>query len=142
LNTLLLKLSLAVFGKYDWAFRIHILLAFGVCFYFTGKIIAKSVQSKYLYVAYIGLFFLNPYLLDFFSIAGGYALSMAAWAAARYFLMLYDEKPSAGCMLKVLTCLFLAVWGNFSALYFLPLFGGLLFYFILFFPTEEAPLTG
>ncbi len=131
LNTLLVKLSLGIFGEHDWAFRLHILLAFVVCYYFLYKIISGFTASSWRTAAYLGIIFLNPYLLDFFSIARGYALSMAGWAAAMYFLSNYHREPSLRNLGYTMFCLFLAIWANFSAFYFLPLFG-LIFLYLLY----------
>lgn len=125
LNTLFLKLSFAIFGEQDWAFRVHILLAFVVCFYFMYRIISGFVASPVRQVAYLGILFLNPYLLDFFSIARGYAMSMAGWAAATYFFTRYYHEPAGRHLRNFLISLFLAIWANFSALYFLPVFGAM-----------------
>lgn len=124
LNTLLIKLSLWIFGDHDWAFRIHILLAFTVCYYFIFKILSNYIKSPARVFAYLGILFLNAYLLDFFSIARGYAISMAGWSAAMYFFAKYYEGDTTTRNLTwTLVSLFIAVWSNFSALYFLPLFG-------------------
>ena len=139
LNTLLIKLSLSVFGEHDWAFRLHILLAFVICYYFLYKIIAGFTPSPWRTGAYLGIIFLNPYLLDFFSIARGYALSMAGWAAAMYFLSNYHREPSLRNLRNTMISLFLAIWANFSAIYFLPLFG-LIFLYLFYLNKRENVL--
>ena len=124
LNTLLIKLSLWIFGEHDWAFRIHILIAFIACYYFVFKILSNHIKSPGRILAYLGILFLNAYLLDFFSLARGYAISMAGWSAAFYYFMKYYEGAATTHNLAISwICLFIAVWSNFSALYFLPLFG-------------------
>ena len=124
LNTLLIKLSLWIFGEHDWAFRIHILIAFIACYYFVFKILSNYIKSPGRILAYLGILFLNAYLLDFFSLARGYAISMAGWSAAFYYFMKYYEGAATTHNLAISWIyLFIAVWSNFSALYFLPLFG-------------------
>lgn len=126
LNTLLIKLSLWIFGEHDWAFRIHILLAFVVCYYFVYKLLSTYIESPARVFAYLGILFLNTYLLDFFSIARGYAISMAGYSAALYFFAkYYSGETSTRNLIWTLVSLFIAVGSNFSALYFLPLFGSL-----------------
>mgnify|MGYP007002409797 CR=1 FL=1 len=125
LNTLFVKASLGMFGLHDWAFRLHILAAFLVCFYFMYKIIAGFVPSPARTMAYLGILFLNPYLLDFFSIARGYGPSIAAWAATMYFTVKYFDRPTLRYLGWAMFSLFMATWANFSAIYFLPLFGAI-----------------
>ncbi|MEO6131954.1 MAG: hypothetical protein ABIQ02_08895 [Saprospiraceae bacterium] len=130
LNTLFIKLEWAIFGKKDWALRLHILGAFVVCFIYTVKIFQRITTSKIRQVLYLIIFFVNPYLLDFFGIARGYALSIAAFNAAFYYFMLYTEELKIKNLRYAFVSLFLAVWANFSALYVLTLIVVLFCYLI------------
>jgi hypothetical protein len=128
LNTLFIKLEITLFGKYDWAVRLHILLSFVVCYYFMVKILLQVTESAWRLGFYLILLFLNPYLLDFFAIARGYALSIAAWSAAFYYFMEYTKSISTTHLRNTLMALFIAVWSNFSAIYFIVLFGLMFLY--------------
>lgn len=126
LNTLFMKLEILLFGRQDWAVRLHILAAFVVCYYYiyqTLQLFTPSVVRQGLYLLVI---FFNPYLLDFFGIARGYAMSIAAYSAAFYYLMLYSEQLSPKYLRNTFIALFLAVWSNFSALYLQLLISGLM----------------
>lgn len=122
LNTLFMKLEIALFGRKDWAVRLHILASFAVCFYYvyhTLKLFTSSVTRQTLYLLII---FFNPYLLDFFGIARGYAMSIAAYSVAFYYFIVYTENLSLTHLRNVFIALFVSIWSNFSALYFLLLF--------------------
>jgi hypothetical protein len=121
LNTLFIKLEWWIFGKRDWALRLHILLAFVVCYYYASKIIERITSSQIRQGLYLIILFVNPYLLDFFGIARGYALSIAAFTAAFYYFILYTGDFSIRNLRATFFALFLAVWSNFSALYILAL---------------------
>jgi hypothetical protein len=128
LNTLFIKLSIAIFGVYDWAFRIHSVLSFIVCYYFTYKILAFFTKSNFRIFLYLLIFFLNPYLLDFFALARGYAMCIAFWCGATYYFFQYNDKKTIKNLTYHLVFLFLSIWSNFSVLYFFPLFGILFLY--------------
>lgn len=130
LNTLFIKLEWAIFGKKDWALRLHILGAFVVCFIYTAKIFRRITSSKIRQMLYLIIFFVNPYLLDFFGIARGYALSIAAFTAAFYYFMVYAEELKIKNLRYAFISLFFAVWANFSALYVLALMVVLFSYLI------------
>ncbi len=123
LNSILFKLSIAIFGEHDWAIRLHVLAAFIVSFYFVWKILLMFTPSAARLTFYLGVIFLNPYLLDFFAIARGYALSIAGWSAATYFFILYLQKADIRYLRNTLIWLFVAFYANFSAIYFSLLFG-------------------
>lgn len=130
LNTLFMKLEILLFGRQDWAVRLHILAAFVVCYFYiyqTLRLFTPSVVRQGLYLLVI---FFNPYLLDFFGIARGYAMSIAAYSAAFYYLMLYSAQLSPKHIRNAFIALFLAVWSNFSALYLLLLISGLMVWVI------------
>jgi len=121
LNTLLMKLEIRIFGRKDWAVRLHILAAFVFAFYYSTKIIQLFTPSKIRQFLYLLILFFNPYLLDFFGIARGYAMSIAGFTAAFYYFTLYTESHSLQHLRNTFIALFLAVWSNFSTLYLLVL---------------------
>jgi hypothetical protein len=123
LNSIFVKLSVSIFGEHDWAIRLHVLAAFVVCYYYLLKLFKQLEVPPMRSAMYLVLVFLNPYLLDFFGIARGYALSMAGWSAATYYFILYRNEASLRNLRNLLVWLFLAVYANFSAMYFALLFG-------------------
>jgi hypothetical protein len=127
LNTIFMKLEIALFGRKDWAVRLHILAAFIICYYYTYKIIHVFTPSKFRQLLYLLIIFFNPYLLDFFGIARGYAISFAGFSAAFYYFLLYTDNPSIPLLRNMFIALFIAVWANFSTLYLVLLISILLF---------------
>jgi Dolichyl-phosphate-mannose-protein mannosyltransferase len=123
LNTLFIKFSTAIFGVYDWAFRIHSVLSFLVCYFYTYKILKLFTSSNTRVFLYLLVFFLNPYLLDFYALARGYAMCIAFWCGATYFFFKYKNEAKTKYLAYHLAFLFLSIWSNFSVLYFFPLFG-------------------
>ncbi len=123
LNSIFFKLSVAIFGEHDWAIRIHIIVAFIVSYYFIWRMLRMFVPSATRLSFYLAVIFLNPYLLDFFAIARGYALSIAGWSAATYFFIAYCQKAEIRCLRNTMIWLFVSVYANFSAVYFALLFG-------------------
>jgi hypothetical protein len=123
LNTLFMKLEMVIFGKHDWALRLHILGSFVICYYFTLKIIEQITPSPLKQFFYLSIIFLNPFLLDFFAIARGYAISLAAWSYAFYYFLSYSKALNLADLRRVIIGLFLGVWSNFSMLYLVLFFG-------------------
>ncbi|MBK7936566.1 MAG: hypothetical protein IPJ82_05540 [Lewinellaceae bacterium] len=121
LNTLFVKLEIALFGQKDWAVRLHILASFAVCYYFIYSTLKCFTNSTTRQTLYLLVIFFNPYLLDFFGIARGYAMSIAAYSAAYYYIILYSEGLSLAHLRNAFIALFFSIWSNFSALYFLLL---------------------
>ncbi|MBK8562670.1 MAG: glycosyltransferase family 39 protein [Saprospiraceae bacterium] len=123
LNSIFFKLSISIFGEHDWAIRLHVLAAFGICYHFLLKLFKQLEVPPLRSAMYLALVILNPYLLDFFGIARGYALSMAGWSAATYYFILYRNEASLRNLRNLLVWLFVAFYANFSAMYFALLFG-------------------
>jgi hypothetical protein len=121
LNTLFMKLEIGIFGRKDWAVRLHILVAFAISFYYSTKTIQYFTSSRLRQILYLLILYFNPYLLDFFGIARGYAISIAGFSAAFYYFLLYTENLSLQQLRNTFVALFIAVWSNFSSLYLLAL---------------------
>jgi hypothetical protein len=121
LNTIFIKLEIALFGKKDWAVRLHILAAFVFAYYYAVKIIQLLTPSRIRQLLYLLILFFNPYLLDFYGIARGYAMSMAGFMAAFYYFLMFTETLSLKYLRNIFLGMLVAVWSNFSALYLLVL---------------------
>lgn len=78
LNTILVKFFVSLFGKEQWVVRLPSVLSFLIYCYATYLFCKTvfSIQSK-LFLFGAVIFFLNFYLIDFFSLSRGYALSCA-----------------------------------------------------------------
>lgn len=119
LNTLFVKLEMYVFGWKDWAIRLHILIAFIFGYLYCYKLFKIFVQSEVRICLFLLIVFLNPYILDFYGIARGYALSISAFIAALYYLFTFLDNKSIKSFNLLYFCLFISIWSNFSALYLL-----------------------
>jgi hypothetical protein len=90
LNTLLMKLSMQFFPPTELALRLPNLLGFALYLVFAyllafGKD-QKPTHPLVRFSAFL-LFTLNPYLLDFFSLARGYGLSLGLFMGYLYYTM-------------------------------------------------------
>jgi Dolichyl-phosphate-mannose-protein mannosyltransferase len=126
LNTLLIKAFTGMFGWHPFVVRIPAL--FGALLYaFAGLMLSRKI-SQY---AWIGVFtylmlLCQPYMLEFFSLARGYALGLgllltAMWQAWRF---LKEEQWSS--LIWAIIPAGLAVYANFTLVLFLIPFIGLL----------------
>jgi hypothetical protein len=77
LNTWLMKCSVFLFGESEFALRLPNVLAGGF-YFFTVALLAKKLAEKHWHSLVIFLLLcLNPFVLDFFSVARGYGISLA-----------------------------------------------------------------
>ncbi len=122
LNTFLMKCTRALFGISELALRLPNVLAHIVFLYYSARIVILFRSAVLTITAFILINF-NPYLLEFFSLARGYGMSMALLMGSLYYVYLYllkDEKRSF--MLKGFAMAALAVTANYGLLnYFLVL---------------------
>lgn len=121
LNTIFMKLEIMIFGFHDWAVRLHCIGAFIIAFLYAQKIIQLFCSSKFREFFYLSLIFLNHYFLEFFSVGRGYGLCMAFFFMALYYFIRYAQSLTLKHLSWFFFSLFLSVWSNFSALYFLAL---------------------
>ena len=76
LNTWLMQWCYQVLGGAEWALRLPNVLAFGGCAWVLGRRMVQQQQPWLVLGAGMGLLLLNPFVLDFFSLARGYGLSL------------------------------------------------------------------
>ncbi len=86
LNTLLMDVSSSIFGTSELALRLPNVLSFGLYLICVFIIIRKSPNILLVFLS-ISLLGLNPFLLDFFSLARGYGLSIAFMMMSLLFLL-------------------------------------------------------
>lgn len=118
LNTLLAKLSIAVFGKEQWAIRLPNLLIFILFSFGVYRILKLVIREDSLFFIPASLLFVNPYLLDFFGLCRGYGIS-TTFTLLSVMLILegYLKNRNSFIWLSVLTAL-LASYANFTVLVF------------------------
>jgi hypothetical protein len=132
LNTLLIKLLFASGIQSKFLARVPNLLAFGLYAYFAFRITVRYLKPLPGLGCFL-LLLLNPFLLDFFSLARGYGLSFGFLMASFYFLLRYTENLESGMALRATGLCGIAVVANFSLLicwmviFFLVLTGSIAF---------------
>jgi hypothetical protein len=114
LNTLLMK-ELDELGASELTLREPNVIAFVI--YVAGLLVAlgelRSWAARFLGLA---VALLNPYLLDFFSLARGYGLELAFTAGAVAAVLAYARAPSAGRALAALSLAAVASLAHLAAL--------------------------
>jgi len=109
LNTLLMKLSNAIFGPQEWALRLPNILAHGLFVLFSYFIVQRTLSKSFVALLTFALINLNPYLLDFFSVARGYGLGMGLMMASLYFFQKYLSEKRMIFWIIALMCAILSV---------------------------------
>jgi Dolichyl-phosphate-mannose-protein mannosyltransferase len=117
INTLFMKYISVLFGSNELLLRLPSILSHLVYIVFSYKII-KKIASPVILLAGFLLLNLNPYLLDFFSLARGYAMAVAFTVVSIYFLLNYIEFSKAKNITWSLIFAVLAVLSNFTLLIF------------------------
>lgn len=94
LNTILIKTFLQVFGENQFFLRLPALIGYGLYLYFAVLISKLILPKKWLLWACLALT-LNPFLLDFFSLARGYSLAIGFMMGSVYFFLKSTGKKSS-----------------------------------------------
>lgn len=115
-NTILMKLFSGVFGNSELVLRLPNLIAFSIYLYF-GFLILKRIEINLLFPSFLIMIF-NPFMLDFFSLARGYGLTLAFTVWGIYYFMIFIDKNEISYFRRSLIIFSIAVIGNFSFLYF------------------------
>ncbi|MEM7035904.1 MAG: glycosyltransferase family 39 protein [Bacteroidota bacterium] len=118
LNSILMKLSSGLFGDGEFALRLPNVLAHLA---YLGFSMALAWRFKKTALVIFGFVFLNlnPYLLDFFSLARGYGLAMAAMMGAIYFMYRFFDRKEVRALYFSILAGCLAVLANFTMLHVL-----------------------
>jgi len=134
-NTLYMKYCSAYIGNSEFELRSLSWFSHLVYIFFSIKIVQNLKRVWFIISAFI-LLNVNPYLLDYFSLARGYGLAMAMMMGSLYYLVQYINNGRK--WYQILTLLFgiLAVLANFSWLNFYLGLSGAVFVFH-FFKTKE-----
>jgi len=117
LNSFLIKILFLLGNESLLVARLPNVLSFILYSYFGYKITVKNLSP----ILGLGCFLLllcNPFLLDFFSLARGYGLSLAFLMGALYFGSEQFKRPSTSALSKSLFFASLSVLSVFSMIYF------------------------
>lgn len=117
LNSILMKLSLNTFGLSEFSLRLPNVLAHAVYLWFVLRILRHLPQGWLMVVGFV-LLNLDPYVLDFFSLARGYGLALAATMASLSGLATYLQSARLRHLSASLAWAVVAVLANFSLLHF------------------------
>ncbi|HLG04120.1 MAG TPA: hypothetical protein VI731_11030 [Bacteroidia bacterium] len=93
LNTWLEKCSVGLLGQSELAQRLPNVAGCAVFLYAAGAIATKIFSHNFERLAVFLVLALNPYMLDFFSLARGYGISIGLFMFAAWQMALYVEKP-------------------------------------------------
>jgi len=115
LNTLFMKLWQNTTGSSEIALRLHSVLAHAVYMMFTFLLL-KNFRSGFVIIAGFLLLNINPYLLEFFSLARGYALAISFMLMSMYYFIRYLEEEKEKQLLYCMIAASLAVLSNFALL--------------------------
>ncbi len=94
LNSIFVFLETALLGNREWMIRIHSMLGFFMFSFAIYQFCKNFITKHWQWLIPIGLLLLNIYILDFFSLARGYGLSMAFEIMAFYYISQSDECKS------------------------------------------------
>jgi len=131
LNTILYQLSIGVLGLSDLAMRLPNVLAFlglsliGYCFLFNDL---TKTGARWILLVFL---FLNPYVLDFFSLCRGYGLSMFFHFSALVFLYRFLHYQKAVNIYMAFALLLLAALALLTNLILFPVYSFALWLYLL-----------
>lgn len=140
LNTALMIVSERLFGLSELALRIPALLAHALFLFYSGRLV-KGLGNKWIVTGAFIIINVNPYLLDFFSLARGYGLSLGLMMAGLYhfYLLHTGEKKNTNAILSIVfACL--AVLANYVLLNFCIVLSGLIVLLYLY-RAQQLPAT-
>lgn len=115
LNTLAMKFAADMFGTSEIALRWSSVVAF-VIYVVALVVLLRRVERRSIRVLGLALAVANPYVLDFFSLARGYALAVALVVASAVATFAFVERPRARTALAASVCAALAVLANYATL--------------------------
>ena len=127
LNTWAWQQSMRLFGISEWALRLPNVLAHLIYLLCSLGIILAVTRRFWIALAGIALLNFNPYLLDFFSLARGYGLSVGLCMGSLYAFMAFFRHGRWPALLASYLLAALAVLANFVAFNFLASLWGAMF---------------
>lgn len=114
LNTLLIKFFQIIFGQFNFILRLPAILGFGLYLWYSVKISKLLFTKNWVVISVIALT-LNPFVLDFFSLARGYSLGLGLLMGSLYFFFLsFGKKAVPNTLFNLIICGLLASLANFT----------------------------
>ncbi len=122
LNTLLLKLNIAIFGEHLFTDRLHNVLSFIPFFIFTILLAKLLFKDNWLRMAFVCLIILQPFLLDFYTVTRGYGLSVAFQMVSLFYFFKRIKYNEGRYLTYAILFAAIGVYANFTLLnYYIPL---------------------
>jgi hypothetical protein len=116
-NTLMMKYSAALLGVSAFSLRIPVLIAHGIFLWCTAKI-ALRIPSPIASFSLFCLINLNPYLLDFFSLARGYGYSLTFLSLSVLSFLKWNQSTESKSYMPAMLYASLALLSNFTLLHY------------------------
>ena len=131
LNTLLMQWSIGIFGVSEWTLRLPNL--FGHLVYLIFSILIIRKYSNNFWIRLLGFCFLNlnPFLIEFFSLARGYGLGVGMMMMSIYFLLRWIENQELRMGMYCFGGAILAILSNFVFLNYWASLSGVFCFFVL-----------
>lgn len=118
LNTALMNFIVKKWHDDEWLLRLPNILSFIIYAFFSFKI-SQHLSNNFLRLSAFLLLLLNPFILDFFSLARGYGLSLAMMMGSIYYaLKITDNHKSLKNNVLFAIFSILTVYANFTLLIF------------------------
>ncbi|MBI3519209.1 MAG: glycosyltransferase family 39 protein [Bacteroidetes bacterium] len=130
LNSLFMKYSEMIFGASEISLRMHSLFAH-IIYLFFSFLLLKNIKMPWIKLIGFLILNVNPFLLDFFSLARGYALSIAFMMMSIYYFIEYTKTEKIKHITIFLTTALLSTLANFSMVVFVVSIIGLLECFMI-----------
>jgi hypothetical protein len=126
LNTGAMIFFSKIFGASEFVLRIPNLIAHLLFLYFSGRLV-KHFETTALIIFSFLIINVNPYLLDFFSLARGYGISFGLMMGSIYYLFCFltKEKKNTNAILSLLFA-GLSVFANLVMLNYFIVFSGII----------------
>ncbi len=132
LNTWCMKFMSAFFGNHEFSLRAPNVLAYILYAAFSAKISLRFSKPIFVITAFV-LLNLDPFLLDFFSLARGYGLSMGFMMAGLFFLYRFvEEGGNTKHAVLALACTALGALANLPLVNFFIVLTVVIYLFLLF----------
>lgn len=137
LNTILMTFCSLILGYSEWSLRLPNVLAFGLYGYSIIKILQLSKLHFLTIWLAIFVFFLNPFLLDFFALARGYGLGMGFLTFTFYqgWRFFYLNQKTSNLILFILSSI-TCTYSNYA--FFTPILALQVSFFLIFLNLHKA----
>ena len=118
LNSFFMKLFSITIGIKPWMVRLHSVIAFPILAYFLFQFYLKLTKTSSRLIL-ISLFFINLFVLEFFTLARGYGMSLAFITASLYYsyLIIESEEFDYNNFKKLLIFGILALASNYTVFF-------------------------